>query len=268
MRKLKGIIKPMPASGPGSCASPPPEGFCAWKITRTNKKHFSQVPGERMLEFLTPRWWSSPKTHSNRDPAVFRRSLRKFMEAALPVIFIWVALISPHSPVCGDAMRLCHILQEWAPSCQTVGGRQQERGQVCPGTAGLAPWPKSNTQPRWTCSHYKRKQQSLQVRLQGKAAGTFSFSLFCLFSVVQKFWVVVSVKSLSFSSCRCKCDFCSLTIILPRKSQADEFGKRGFFCFPNFYPTEQIKPLDVPAGLCFNWIKKQVLIPLFELHHT
>lgn len=25
-----------------------------------------------------------------------------------------------------------------------------------------------------------------------------------------------------------------------------------FFSFLNFYPTEQIKPLDFPAGLCFN----------------
>lgn len=121
----------MLASGPGSCASPPPEGFCAWKITSMNKKHSFQVPGERMIGFLTPRWWSSPKTQSHRDPAVFRRSLRMSMESALSAIFIWVALISPHSPVCGDAMSLHHVLQERVPSCQTAEGRQQERGQVC-----------------------------------------------------------------------------------------------------------------------------------------
>lgn len=87
----------MPATGPGSLISLPPEEFCAWKITSTNKEHSLQVPGESMLGFFTPRRWCSPKTHCQRDPAVFERNLPKLMKPATSVIFIWVPLISPHS---------------------------------------------------------------------------------------------------------------------------------------------------------------------------
>lgn len=225
----------MPDSGPGSCASPSPEDFCAWKIT--SKKHSSQGSGERMLGFPTPSWSCSPKTHSHRDPAVCRRSLKKLMESALSVIFIWVALISPHSPVCGDAVRLRRILREWAPSSRQWRAGSRKGGRCGSGTVGLIPWPKSNTKPRWTCSHYERKRQSLQVRLQGKKVVMFSFSLFPLFSFFQKFLVVIKVKSLSFCSCHCKCSFFRFTRFHSSKKITNWWVWEKFFFLSELLPN-------------------------------
>lgn len=98
-----------------------------------------------------------------------------------------------------------------SPQLPDSGGQAAGKGAGGSGTVGLTPWPKSNTKPRWTCSHYERKRQSLQVRLQGKKVVMFSFSLFPLFSFFQKFLVVIKLKSLSFCSCHCKCSFFRFT---------------------------------------------------------
>lgn len=182
----------MPAAGPGSPISSPPEGFCAQKITSTNKRHSLQVPGERMLAFFTPRWWCSLKTHSQRDPAVFGRSLTKLMKPATSVILIWVPLISPHSCRAKTALSagmLCASTMSCgaSPRLPTSGGQGAGKRAGVYHALPQRPqhsWPhsllrnkgrepKSNTEPRWNCSHYKWKHARHEVGLHAdtKARG-------------------------------------------------------------------------------------------------
>lgn len=130
-----------------------------------------------------------------------------------------------------------------SPQLPDSRGQAAAQGAGVSGTAGLAPWPQSNTKPHWTCSHYERKHQSHQARVQGNKSVVFGFSLFHFSSFVQKFLVVINVKSFHFSSCHCKCKLLQVhKPFFQQNHKPVSLGKqKRFFFFPFSTFTQQSK---------------------------
>lgn len=169
----------------------------------TNKTHYSQGPRDAWI--FHSQMMVQP---SQKDSAVFGRSLMKLTKPATSVIFIWVPLISPHSCRAEKALSAgCCV-----PLPFPAEGKEQESVQVCithcHGCLGPAGTLSASKQTGRTQIKYQTMLdlQSLKMeRLmplgqttnwhQGKRSVKFIFSPFPLLLFVQKFLAVIHSKS-------------------------------------------------------------------------
>lgn len=156
------------------------------------------------------------------------------------------------------------------PAARQQRAGSRKGGRCVSGSAGLAPWPKSNTktmldlQSLWKETSespgQRAKQEGCNVRL-------LSVSLILLCSKILSGYKYKILKILQLSLQMQLLQIHKFPFFQENHKLMSLGKEKSFFSFLNLYPTEQTKPLDFPAGLGFNWITQQVLIPLFELHH-